>query len=184
MAYDFSKLTGGIKETEDWLTRELAGVRTGRATPTLLDAVKPDIYGARTPISNVASVTVEDARTLRIVPWDKTVVKNIEKGINDADLGVSVSVDDMGLRVSFPELTAERRTMLAKIAGEKFEHAKVTLRGLRNEASKELEAEEKNGDMSKDELFRFKEDMQKLIDAGNASLEAIAKRKQDEILNG
>ncbi|HWH07094.1 MAG TPA: ribosome-recycling factor, partial [Candidatus Paceibacterota bacterium] len=126
MAYDFSKLTGGIKETEEWLTRELSGVRTGRATPALLDSVKPEIYGARTPITNVASVTVEDARTIRIVPWDKSVVKSIEKAITEADLGISVSVDDMGLRVIFPELTAERRTMLAKLAGEKFEHAKVT----------------------------------------------------------
>ena len=184
MAYDFSKLTGGIKETEEWLTRELSGVRTGRATPALLDSVKPEIYGARTPITNVASVTVEDARTIRIVPWDKSVVKSIEKAITEADLGISVSVDDMGLRVIFPELTAERRTMLAKLAGEKFEHAKVTLRGLRNDSIKELENEEKEGSMSKDELFRYKEELQKLIDAGNMSLEAITKRKQDEITNG
>lgn len=181
MAYDFQKLKGEIKETEEWLTRELSGVRTGRATPTLLDGVKPEIYGARTPITNVASVTMEDAKTLRIVPWDKTAVKPIEKAITDADLGVSVSVDDMGLRVIFPELTAERRTQLAKLAGEKAEHAKVTLRGHRNEAIKALEAEE---GMGKDEIFRLKEELQKLIDSGNASLEAIAKKKQDEITNG
>jgi len=184
MAYDFKTLKDGIKETEEWLIRELGGVRTGRATPTLLDSVKPEIYGARTPIPNVASVTIEDARTLRIVPWDKSVTKSIEKGITDADLGVSVAVDDLGLRVIFPELTAERRGLLAKIAGEKSEHAKITLRGHRNEAVKELEAAEKEGGMSKDELFRLKEELQKLIDAANASLEAIAKKKQDEITNG
>lgn len=183
MAYDFQKLKGDIKETEDWLTRELSGVRTGRATPTLLDSVKPEIYGARTPIQNVASITIEDAKTLRIVPWDKGVVKAIEKGITDADLGVSVAVDDMGLRVIFPELTAERRAQLAKLAGEKAEHAKVTLRGHRNDAMKELEAQEKEG-MGKDEIFRLKEELQKLIDAGNMSLEAITKKKQDEITNG
>ena len=184
MAYDFSKLTGGIKETEEWLTRELAGVRTGRATPALLDSVKPEIYGARSPISNVASITIEDARTIRIIPWDKTVIKSIEKAISEADLGISAAVDDTGLRVMFPELTAERRTMLAKLAGEKLEHAKVTLRGLRNDTIKELETEEKDGSMSKDELFRYKEELQKLIDAGNMSLETLTKRKQDEITNG
>ena len=178
MAYDFKKLTGAIKETEEWLTRELSGVRTGRATPTLLDNVKPEVYGSRSPIQNVASVTIEDARTLRIVPWDKTVTKMIEKAITEADLGISVSVDDMGLRVIFPELTMERRQQLAKLAGEKAEHAKVTLRGHRNDAIKELEAEES---MGKDEIFRLKEELQKMIDAGNASLEALTKKKQDEI---
>lgn len=181
MAYDFQKLKTDIKETEEWLNRELSGVRTGRATPTLLDNVKPEIYGARSPITNVASVTIEDAKTLRIVPWDKTVVKAIEKAITDADLGVSVATDDMGLRVIFPELTQERRQQIAKIAGEKAEHAKVTLRGHRNDAIKELEKEES---MGKDEIFRLKEELQKMIDAGNASLEAIAKKKQDEITTG
>jgi len=181
MAYDFTTLKNAIKESEEWLTRELGGVRTGRATPTLLDAVKPEIYGARTPITNVASVTIEDARTLRIVPWDKSVVKAIEKGITDADLGISVAVDDMGLRIIFPELTQERRQQLAKLAGEKSEHAKVTLRGHRNDAIKELESAEKEGGMSKDELFRLKEELQKMIDAATAQLEAIAKKKQDEI---
>lgn len=184
MAYDFTTLKAAIKETEEWLTRELGGVRTGRATPTLLDSVKPEIYGSRTPITSVASVTIEDAKTIRIVPWDKTVVKAIEKGITEADLGISVAIDDMGLRVIFPELTAERRVMLAKIAGEKSEHAKVTLRGHRNDAMKALEQAEKDGGLSKDDVFRHKEELQKLIDAGNASLEAIAKKKQDEITNG
>ena len=183
MAYDFAKLKEQIKETEEWLTRELSGVRTGRATPVLLDNVKPEVYGARTPITNIASLTIEDAKTLRIVPWDKTNVKPIEKAITEADLGVSTSIDDMGLRVIFPELTAERRQQLAKLAGEKAEHAKVTLRGHRNDAMKDLEKEEKEG-MGKDEVFRLKEDLQKLIDQCNMALEALLKKKQEEILNG
>lgn len=183
MAYDFAKLKEQIRETEEWLTRELSGIRTGRATPVLLDNVKPEVYGARTPITNIASLTIEDAKTLRIVPWDKTNVKPIEKAITEADLGVSTSIDDMGLRVIFPELTAERRQQLAKLAGEKAEHAKVTLRGHRNDAMKDLEKEEKEG-MGKDEVFRLKEDLQKLIDQCNMALEALLKKKQEEILNG
>ena len=82
MAYDFSTLKANIKETEEWLARELSGVRTGRATPSLLDGVKPEAYGTRTPLREIASVSVEDARTLRIIPWDKGLLKAIEKVIN------------------------------------------------------------------------------------------------------
>ncbi len=181
MAYDFSKLTNNIKEAEEWLVRELATVRTGRATPAILDSVRVDVYGSRSPISSVASVTIEDARTLTISPWDKTVTKSIEKAINDADLGVSVSVGDSGMRVSFPELTAERRTLLAKVANEKLEQAKVTLRGHRAEAIKDVDASEKEGGMGKDEAQRLKDEVQKKIDASTEMLEAMAKRKQEEI---
>jgi ribosome recycling factor len=181
MAYDFSKLKAQIAETEDWLSRELATVRTGRATPAILDSVKVDAYGARSPISQVASVTVEDARTLRIVPWDKTLSKAVEKAINDADLGMSGVVDDSGMRVVFPELTAERRTMLSKLAGEKLEQSKVTLRGHRAEAIKSIESAEKEGGMGKDEVARLKEEVQKMIDAAVTALEALGKRKLEEI---
>jgi len=181
MAYDFSKLKTNIKETEEWLARELSGVRTGRATPTLLDAVKPEAYGTRTPLRELGSVSTEDARTLRIIPWDKGLLKAIEKGITDADLGVGVSTDDQGLRVSFPELTSERREQLSKIAGDKTEHAKVTLRSHRTDALKELDVAEKAGGIGKDEIARLKLEVQKLIDAGNESLLAVLKRKEEEI---
>ena len=181
MAYNFSPLTTKIKETEEWLTRELSGVRTGRATPTLLDGVKPEAYGTRTPIRELAAVSVEDARTLRIVPWDKELLKVIEKGITDADLGVGVSTDDQGLRVSFPELTSERRTQLMKIAGDRTEQAKVTLRSHRTDAMKALDAAEKEGGMGKDEVARLKAEAQKLIDAGNEVLAEMMKKKETEI---
>lgn len=181
MAYDFAKLKGQIQETEEWLQRELAGVRTGRATPALLDSVRVDAYGTKTPVSQIASVTVEDARTIRISPWDKSLGKPLEKAINDADLGISVVVDDSGIRIIFPELTAERRTLLSKLAGEKTEQAKVTLRGHRAEAIKDIDAAEKEGGMGKDEVERLKEEVQKMIDAGVATLEAMAKRKLEEI---
>lgn len=181
MAYDFSKLKEHIKETEEWLQRELAGIRTGRATPALLDSVRAETYGARTPIAQLASITVEDARTIRIVPWDKTVSKSVEKAITEADLGISVMIDDTGLRVVFPELTAERRTLLQKLAGERLEAARITLRGHRTDALKELESAEKAGGMGKDELGRLKEDVQKHIDSGMSELEALAKKKQEDI---
>lgn len=181
MTYDFSKLKTNIKETEEWLARELSGVRTGRATPTLLDGVKPEAYGARTPLRELASVSIEDARTLRIIPWDAGLSKAIEKGIIDADLGVGVATDDQGLRVSFPELTHERREQLMKIAGDKTEQARVALRAHRTDALKALEAAEEAGGMGEDEAARLKTEIQKLIDAGNSSLLKTQERKEQEI---
>jgi ribosome recycling factor len=181
MAYDFSKLDGGIKETHAWLEREYTGIRTGRASPALLDTIKPEVYGTRTPIQQIGSVAIEDARTIRIVPWDKSVGKAIEKAITEADLGVSVVTDDQGLRVIFPDLTAERRTILGKLAGEKNEHARVTLRGHRTDAMKDLDAAEKEGGMGEDELKRLKEEVQKKIDAGSSALDALLAKKHAEI---
>lgn len=181
MAYDFSKLKTAIKEGEEHLGRELSGVRTGRATPTLLDGVKAEAYGARTPLAQVANISVEDARTLRIIPWDRELAKAIEKAIVEADLGVGTSVDDQGLRVTFPELTSERRTQLTKLAGEKAENAKVSLRSHRTDAIKEIEKQEKEGGMGKDEAKRLKDEVQKMIDAGSDAIVALAKKKETEI---
>lgn len=180
MAYDFSKLKAAIKETDEWLARELSGVRTGRATPALLDGVKPEAYGTRTPLRELAAISVEDPRTLRVIPWDKSLGKTIEKAIVEADLGVGVAVDDQGLRVSFPELTADRRTQLKKLAGEKTEHAKVTLRSHRTDALKEIEALVKEG-MGEDIGKRQKDELQKLVDAGNEALLAHLAKKEEEI---
>jgi ribosome recycling factor len=181
MTYDFSKLKTNITETEEWLKKELSGIRTGRAAPTLLDGVKAEAYEVHTPLRELASISVEDARTLRIIPWDMSLLKKIEKGITDANLGVGIATDDQGLRVSFPELTSERRTQLSKIAGDKTEQAKVTLRSHRTDALKALEAAEKAGGMGEDEAKRLKAELQKLIDAGNESLLKVLKKKEEEI---
>jgi ribosome recycling factor len=180
MAYDSSSLKAKIKETEEWLARELSGVRTGRATPTLLDGVKAEAYGSHSPLRELAAISIEDARTIRITPWDKELLKTIEKSLVEADLGVGVSTDDQGLRVSFPELTSERRTQLSKIAGDRAEQAKVTLRQHRTDAIKEIDTLKKDG-MSEDQAKRDKEEVQKLIDAGNEALQALLTKKEAEI---
>ena len=180
MAFDSSGLRGKIKETEEWLSRELATVRTGRASPALLDGVRPEAYGTRTPLRELANVSVEDPRTLRIIAWDASLAKDIEKAIIEADLGVGVASDGQGLRVTFPELTSERRTQLMKVAGEKTEQARTTLRGHRAEAMKEIDTLEKEG-MQKDQAKRDRDDVQKLIDSGNEALAALLKKKEQEI---
>lgn len=181
MAYDFTEFKKSIIDAREHLAHELANIRTGRATPTLLDGIKPDVYGTRTPLTQLASVSIEDARTLRIIAWDKDISKNIEKAIIDADLGVSVSTDDSGLRVIFPTLTTERRALLNKLAGEKLEHAKVSIRSHRSSVLHELESDEKEKIISKDDLFRYKEEIQKIIDSENEQLEGMLQKKQREI---
>lgn len=181
MAYDFSGLDKNIEEAKEWLSREFSTIRTGRASAALLDGIKPEAYGTRSPLRDLAGISIEDARTIRIAPWDKSLGKAIEKAITEADLGVSVVTDDTGLRVIFPELSAERRTMLGKLAGDKMEQARVTLRGHRTDAIKGIEAAEKGGGMGEDEVKRLKEEVQKKIDAAGTVFESQLAKKHEEI---
>ena len=180
MAYDFSKFKKHVTAGEDWLKKEYSSLRTGQANPALLDSVKVDSYGAPVPISQVASVTTEGARTLRITPWDASQIKEIEKAIIVASLGVSVTVDDKGLRVNVPDLTAERRTQIIKIAKEKLEDARRTMRTHRDDVMKDLQAQEKAG-VGKDDIFRYKAEVQKIIDDSNKKMEEIYAKKEKEI---
>jgi ribosome recycling factor len=170
-----------LKTIVDWLTNEYSGIRTGQATPALLDSVKVESYGSKMPVNQVASVGVEDARTIRLSPWDASIVKVLEKAIKDADLGVSVVTDSSGLRVIFPELTGERRVQLLKLAKAKLEDARVSVRGARDEVMKEIEKLLKDGEMSEDEKFAKKEDTQKKVDAANRILDGLYEKKEAEI---
>lgn len=181
MNYDFNNFKKQIAGTEEWLKKEFQQIRTGQASPSILDAVKVEVYGAPMSMKEVASVTIEGARTLRIVPWDMGNAKAIEKSITIANLGLSVATDDQGLRVNFPELTADRRVEIAKIAKEKMEEAKKQVRQHRDEVVKDLNAKEKAGGYGKDEIFRFQKDMQKIVDDFNKKLEDLYSKKEKEI---
>lgn len=183
MTYDFNPFKKKIKDTEEWLKREQTQIRTGRATPTLLDNVKVDSYGSMVSINQVGSMSTEDARTLRVSIWDASQIKAVEKAIVAADLGVAVAVDDKGIRVSFPELTSERRISLQKIAKEKLEQAKITLRKHREEVWNDIQSKEKKGGMGEDEKLRFKNEMEKLVQEGNKILDDLALRKDKEIMS-
>lgn len=151
------------------------------ASPQLLDSIVVESYGQRMPLNQIGSVSIADAKSLLVTPWDASQVKAVEKAITVANLGVSLKTDEKGVRVFFPDLTSERREMLTKIAKEKHEQAKITLRGVRDEVVKDIEAKEKEGGMGEDDKFRFKGDMQKLIDVSNKLLEEIFTRKEKEI---
>jgi ribosome recycling factor len=181
MAYNIQNFVTRGEEVVKWLEREFAGVRTGRATPMLLDLVQVESYGTRVPIQQVGSVSVEDAQTLRISIWDQNAVKAMEKAITEANLGVSVVADGNGIRVIFPTLTGERRAQLLKIAKAKHEESRVSLRGARDEAMKEIDKLEKEGEMSQDDKFSTKENLQKKVDAFNNKLNDLLDLKEKEI---
>lgn len=179
--YDFKKLSGEITDAIEHYKTELLSIRTGRAAPALLDSVKVLSYGTLVPLNQVGSVTSEDARTLRVSPWEQDSVNQIRQAISDANLGVSVSSDDKGVRVSFPELTSERREQLIKLTNTKLEEARITLRRHREETWTDIQKIQKAGDMSEDDKFTAKDAMEKLIKEGNQALEELAEKKEVEL---
>ena len=177
---DFKKR---VAEAEAWLRKEFQQIRTGQASPMVLDGVRVEIYGAPMSLKEVASVTIEGARTLRVAPWDKSQIKEIEKAISVANLGLSVVVDDHGLRASFPQLTSESRMQVVKVAKDKFEEARRQVRRERDAFLKELQAKEKDGGLGKDDIFRLKNEAQKAVDEENKKLEELFAKKEKEILS-
>ena len=182
MAYNFNDFKKQLSGTEEWLKKELQQIRTGQASPAILDGIRVEAYGAPMALKEVASVMIEGARSLRIAPYDLSQAKEIEKAITIANLGLSVSVDDQGLRVNFPELTADRRKEIAKLAKDKMEDARSQVRRHRDVVVKDLDAKEKEGGMGKDEIFRLKKDAQKIVDDFNKKLDEMYARKEKELL--
>ena len=181
MPYDFKPLKEKMKHTLEWLTKEFSSIRTGRATPTILDVVQVESYGAKMGVQQLASVSVEDARSLRISPYDPTQIKNIEKAIVQSNLGLSVAVDDKGIRVMFPELTAERRQGYLKVAKERLEEARKKIRGIRDDVWKDIVEQERAKKIREDEKFRLKDEMQKAVDEVSKSFDGLFERKEKEI---
>jgi ribosome recycling factor len=182
MAYDFKPFEKKIKDIEERLVHELGGIRTGRATPAILDSIQVESYGTRVPVNQIANISVEDARTLRIAPWDMSNAKEIEKAITVANLGLSVGMDEKGVRVFFPELTSERRAQLLKLAKEKVEEMRTSVRVARDEVWSDIQKQEREGKMPEDDKFRAKEDMQKRVDAANKNFDDALVRKEKEMI--
>jgi ribosome recycling factor len=182
MSYNFSQTEKDVDIIIEWLKSEYRSISTGRATPQVLDLVHIDMYGARTQIAHAASITTEDPRTLRVSPWDKTILGAMEKAINDADLGLSVASDAEGLRVHFPSLTTETRQKLVKLLKDRLEDARIRVRSIREETNKDIDARAKTGEYGEDEQHRYREDMQKMVDGANASLEELFEKKEKEVM--
>jgi ribosome recycling factor len=183
MSYSFNAFTAALQDVENALKKEFAGIRTGHASPAVLDSVVVESYGARMPIHQVGTITLEGARALRVSVWDKNVIKAVERAIQDKDLGLSVSSDEKGVRIFFPDVTTEQKEKFVKLAKEKLEEARIRVRREREGVSGELQDLQKSGGLSEDEVFRLKTAMQKHVDEANARLNDIFERKEKEILS-
>ena len=149
----------------------------------VLDGVSVESYGLRVPLKNTASISIEDPKTLRIAPWDKNQIKDIEKAIVSANLGLSVTADDLGIRVIFPQLTTETRQNLVKVLKGKLEEQRIIVRREREHIWKDVENRERDGKLTEDEKFRAKEELQKIIDEVNRNLETSFEKKQREVMS-
>ena len=179
--YDFKTMDAKIVAAKEWLGKEYRGLRTGRASPAILDSISVSAYGSMMPLKQVGNVGVEDARTLRITPFDPTLLKDLERAIVAANLGVGTTADSTAIRVTFPELTGERRQEFVKLAKAKLEEARTTVRLIREESWKEIQAREKEGTLTEDDKFMLKEELQKKVDAVNEELEKAFEKKETEM---
>lgn len=170
-----------MKKTVDFLETDYASVRAGRANPHVLDRIRVNYYGTPTPIQQVSNVTVPEARVIQIAPWEKSLIKEIEKAIQTSDVGINPSNDGNVIRLVFPELTQERRKDLVKDVKKKAEDAKVAIRNIRrdgNEAFKKLAKTE----VSEDEIKQLEEQLQKITDRYIKDIDALMETKSKEIM--
>ena len=162
--------------------KELTTIRTGRATPAILDKIQVESYGSQMPINQIANVSVPDARTIVVQPWDKTIIGSVEKAILKSDIGIHPVNDGNAIRLAIPPLTEERRKDLVKVVKKKAEEGKVSLRNIRRDVNEDLKKLEKAGTASEDEIRKTLEKVQKLTDRYIKDFDDVAARKEKEIM--
>jgi ribosome recycling factor len=177
-----SELKQGIEKAKDALRRDLAKLRTGRAHPGMLDSIKVDYYGAKTPIAQMANVNVPEPRLITVKPWDKSQVQAVEKAIRETDLGLNPQVDGELIRIPIPPLSEERRKDLVKVAKKQGEECKVTIRKVRHEALDLLAELEKDGGAGKDEVERARKKAEEAVSESGSAVDQIVQQKEKEIL--
>ena len=161
---------------------EFAGIRTGRATPALIEKLRVDYYGSEVPLQQLAGFSVPEARLLVVSPYDKSSIRSIERAIQNSDLGITPSNDGQVIRLVFPQLTSERRKELVKVVRHKAEEGRIAIRNLRRGARHELEALEREGEISSDELDRAEKELEKLTHDQIAEIDRMLARKEQELL--
>lgn len=166
----------------DQLHKELSQLRTGRATPALVEDVPVSAYDSTMEVKGLASISALDAKTLIIDPWDKGLIQNIEKGIRDANLGISPVVDGEVIRIIMPPMTEENRKQMVKRMKEMVEDARIRIRGVREELRDEVNKQEKAKDISEDEKFKLFDEIDKMTKEYNDEIGSIAKAKEEEIM--
>lgn len=163
----------------DFFKTELSRLQTGRASAALIEHVEVEAYGTRQPIKNVANISIPDAKQIAIQPWDKSTLQAIEKGIQEANLGFNPSNDGTFIRINLPPMTEERRKDLIKLVWKMAEEAKISIRNVRQDHMKQIKAQEK--DMGEDWVKGQEGDIQDKIDKANSEIEALAKKKEEDV---
>jgi len=182
----YQEIIQGIKpefdKAIDYFVKELVKIRTGQASPSLVEDVSVDFSGQTMPLKQLAAISCPDRRSIVIQPWDTTYIRPIEQALMKSRIGLSPVVDKNLIRIQLPPLTREFRQTLEKLLGEKSEEAKQTIRRWREGAWSDIQAEARNGNIREDDKFRGKEELQKLIDDYNQKIEELAERKKKEIM--
>jgi ribosome recycling factor len=178
----FADVEHRMAKAVEALQRELQAIRTGRATPALVERLLVDYYGTPTPLQQIAAIHATDARTLTIQPWDRKALGDIEKAIQKSDLGINPTNDGQVVRLAMPPLTEERRKDLVKVLHKKVDEGKVAVRNCRRDAHDRLREQEKNKDISSDDLKRGTDRLQKLTDRFTEEMEKVGHAKEAEIL--
>ncbi len=172
---------GDFDKVIDFLKEDISGLRTGRASTAMVEGVSVEAYGMRQPLKAVASISVADAKTLNIEPWDKSILSAVEKGLRDSGLGINPVNDGRLIRLSLPELTSERRVELTKVLHQKVEQARISARKVREEVRDLVTGEEKAKSISEDEKFSLQEDLEKMVKEYNEKIAQIGEQKEKEI---
>jgi ribosome recycling factor len=172
------RMEGAVKA----LQGEYGSLRTGRASTALLDRISVDAYGTRTPISQLAKIHAPEPRLITVQPFDRSIMKSVEKAIMESDLGLTPSNDGQVIRLPIPQLTEERRRDLVKVAHRMAEEARVAVRNVRRDVLNELKRAEKEGDVSRDQLSRAQDEIQKLTDREVKAIDELLGRKEAEIM--
>ncbi len=181
-AYDKADLERRMHGAVESLKHDLGGLRTGRASTSLLDPISVEVYGAHMPINQIATVTAPEPRMLSVQVWDKGNVGPVDKAIRSAGIGLNPIVDGQTLRLPIPDLTEERRKELAKLASQYAEKARIAVRNVRRDGNDSLKADEKKGEISEDERKRHETEVQKMTDSTIAEIDATSHAKEKEIL--
>jgi len=171
-----------MNKSLDNVKKELTTIRTGRATPALVDKIMVDCYGAQTPLKQIANISIPEARMLIIQPWDRTVLGSIEKAVQKSDIGINPINDGKIIRLVIPALTEERRKDLVKVVKKRIEEGKVSIRNIRRDSMEELKSFEKDGSASEDEVKRMQEKVQQSTDKFISNLDKMQDAKEKEIL--
>lgn len=173
-----------LEEALSALKTEVSGIRTGRATPALVENIEVEAYGIKQPLKTIAAISIPEGRQIAIQPWDKSLIPAVEKAIQASPLGLNPVADKDLIRLSIPTLTEERKRDLVKLLREKLEQTRIQVRRVRDEAMKFIEAEEKAKNISEDERFRQKQEVEKKVGEYNKKIEELSETKEKEIMAG